>query len=128
MENKDVNIILKLNTNLIIITLVVVFILSIFVFCTCYNLPIFKKMRMLLKRELMKSDVEPFSLKDITKAPKDALNDLHSLILTHGSKNKNLKGHDEDENKETETTNKSVPTKSIRKPVVEGFFTNVGPN
>ena len=126
MENKDVNIVLKLNTNLIIITVVVVFLLSIFVFCTCYNLPIFKKMRMLLKRELMKSDVEPFSLKQITKAPKDALNDLHSFILTHGSKSKNVKEHDDDE--ETKTTNKPAPTRSLRKPVVEGFFTNVGPN
>lgn len=128
MENKDVNIVLNLNTNLILITVVVVSLLSLFVFCTCYNLPIFKKMRMLLKQELMKSDVEPFSLKDITKAPKDALNDIHNLILKHGSKSKNLKGRNEDEDKETEKTNKSVPTRSIRKPVVEGFFTNVGPN
>ena len=123
MENKDVNIVLKLNTNLIIITVVVVFLLSIFVFCTCYNLPIFKKMRMLLKRELMKSDVEPFSLKEITKAPKDALNDLYSFLLTHGSKFKHVKRDDEDE--ETKIT---APTRSLRTPVVEGFFTNVGPN
>ena len=52
MENKDVNITFKLNSNLIIVAVGLTVILGSILFCVCYNLPIFKKMRKVLKFSL----------------------------------------------------------------------------
>ena len=117
MENKDVNITLKLNTNLILVTVGLSLLLGILIFCSCYNLPIFKRLRNIIKNELIDSKVEPFtmpSIKDIADAPKELVKDLNDLICK--------KGHDE-EKKEPKKV-----TPILKKPVVEGFFTNVKPN
>jgi hypothetical protein len=117
MENKDVNITFKLNTNLILVTVGLSLLLGILIFCACYNLPIFKRLRNIIKNELIDSKVEPFSMpsiKDITNAPKELVKDLNDLICKKG---------DEKEKKESKKV-----TPILKKPVVEGFFTNVNPN
>ena len=114
MENKDVNITFKLNSNLIIVAVGLTVILGSILFCVCYNLPIFKKMRKVLKKELVDTKVEPFSMGDIVKAPKEFIKDLNDVLSNKNSD-------------ETETK-KVTPSKPMKKPVVEGYFTNVGPN
>jgi hypothetical protein len=117
METKDVNITFKLNTNVIIIAIGLSFLLAILIFCACYNLPIFKKIRNILKNELVDSNVEPFSMpsmKDIMTAPKELVKDINDVICNKGSK------------KDKKEEKVSPPT--LKKPVVEGFFTNVNPN
>ena len=133
MENKDVNIILKLNTNIIIITVAICLLLSVLIFCSCYNLPISKKIRVILKKELMYSDVEPFSMpsmKEIKNAPKDFIKDLNSIIHKKNDKDHN-KDHDDDDVKKKKEIKEAFFSRKrgrTRKPVVEGFFTNYGPN
>ena len=116
MENKDVNITFKLNTNLIIVAIGLAVLLGSILFCVCYNLPIFKKMRKVLKKELVDTNVEPFSMRDIVQAPKEFIKDINDVICNKNS--------DEKESKEVTP----ILKKPIKKPVVEGFFTNVRPN
>ena len=113
MENKDVNITFKLNTNLIIATIGLTILLGSILFCLFYNLPIFKKMRKILKKELVDTKVEPFSMGDIVKVPSEFIKDINDVLCNKNS---------DDDKKEIKQT------KSMKKPVVEGFFTNVGPN
>tara|TARA_Y100000389_G_scaffold191879_1_gene218699 strand:+ start:550 stop:900 length:351 start_codon:yes stop_codon:yes gene_type:complete len=116
MDNKDVNITFKLNTNLILVVVCISFLIGTIFFCAFYNLPIFKKLRELLKRELVDSKVEPFSMpsmKDMMDAPKEFVKDINDVICNKSG----------DEKKE------KIKTKPVlKKPVVEGFFTNVRPN
>lgn len=114
MDNKDVNITFKLNTNLIIIAVLLTILLCSILFCVCYNLPIFKKLRKLLKKELIHTSVEPFSMSDIAKAPSEFIKDINDVIS-----NKNNK---------TKTNKEDKVSKPQEKPVVEGFFTNIRPN
>tara|TARA_Y100001980_G_C14539958_1_gene317547 strand:+ start:1637 stop:1987 length:351 start_codon:yes stop_codon:yes gene_type:complete len=116
MENKDVNITLKLNTNMLLVTMMILFLISTIFFCAFYNLPIFKKLRKLLKRELVDSKVEPFSMpsmKDIMDAPKEFVKDINDVICNKSGDEKNK-------------DNKKITHQ--KKPVVEGFFTNRNPN
>ena len=118
MENKDVNITFQLNTNIIIISLVVCFLLSVLIFCACYNLPIIKKIRGIMKRELISTHVdEAFTmptLKDFKSAPNAFIEDVKDVLCNKDEKKK------EEEEKPKHTYSK--------KPVVEGFFTNMKPN
>ena len=118
MENKDVNITFKLNMNVIIGTIVIFILLSMILFCACYNLPIFKRVREILKNELRRSNVEPFisapSLSEMKNVPSQVLNDLNDILQKGG-----------DKKKEKDETKKPI---ELKKPVVEGFFTNIRPN
>ena len=116
MENKDVNITFKLNTNLIIVAVGLAVLLGSILFCVCYNLPIFKKIRKILKKELVDTSVEPFSMGDIVKAPKEFIKDVNDVLCNKNS--------DDTEKKEVTP----ILKKQVKKPVVEGFFTNVRPN
>ena len=113
MENKDVNITFKLNTNILIATLILCIVLGMIIFCACYNLPIFKRVREILKSELTKSDVESFSMpsmKNILDTPNQMVHDLNDIFKK--------KEHKDDKEEEFK----------LKKPVVEGFFTNIRPN
>jgi len=117
MENKDVNITFKLNMNILIATVMLFIVLGMIIFCACYNLPIFKRVREILKSELTKSDVEAFSMpsmKNILDTPTQMVNDLNDIL-----KKKEVKG-------DKEKKEKKEP--KLKKPVVEGFFTNIRPN
>lgn len=118
MENKDVNITFKLNTNLIIVAVGLAVLLGSILFCVCYNLPIFKKIRKLLKKELIDTNVEPFSMGDIVKAPREFIKDVNDMLCNKNSDDK------EEEKKKVSP----ILKKQVKKPVVEGFFTNVRPN
>lgn len=113
MENKDVNITFKLNLNLIIVAVLITVLLGSILFCVCYNLPIFKKIRKVLKRELVDTNVEPFSMEQIANAPKEFIKDINDILKCSSDIDDEQKGQSE---------------KKQVKPVVEGFFTNVRPN
>ena len=118
MENKDVNITFKLNTNILIATVILFIVLGMVLFCAFYNLPIFKRVIEILKSELTKPDVESFSMpsiKNIIDTPNQMVNDLNDIFKKKGDK------HCEENKKE-----KKEP--KLKKPVVEGFFTNIRPN
>ena len=115
MDNKDVNITFKLNTNIIIMAVMLTVLLGSILFCVCYNLPIFKKMRKVLKKELIDTSVEPFSMSDIVNAPGEFIKDINDVI----SNKKNEKKTNKEEGE---------VSKPQKKPVVEGFFTNIRPN
>ena len=95
MENKDVNITFQLNTNIIIISLVVCFLLSVLIFCACYNLPIIKKIRGIMKRELISTHVdEAFTmptLKDFKSAPNAFIEDVKDVLCNKDEKKKKKK-------------------------------------
>lgn len=126
MENKDVNIIFKLNTNVIIVSMVLFLLLGMIIFCACYNLPIFKRVREILKSELTKSDVEAFSVPSVQNmidTPKYVLKDLNDIFIKKNGK-QDSKPNSKPNSKDDKKENMSVQ----RKPVVEGFFTNIRPN
>ena len=55
MENKSFDVTFKINPVMLCLSLGIMFLISIVVFCACYNIPIVKAIREAVKSELIKN-------------------------------------------------------------------------
>ena len=125
MDNKNINITVELNTTILLITMGICLLLAFLIFCSCYNLPIVKKLRNVVKHELIEgfsaeTHEEPHKSKihNFIKAPHDFIKDIKDVINNNPPK----------KNTEEKETEKVPSTKNKKKDIVEGFFTNYDMN